>query len=283
VSEGASARPSPGRLLLLAPATAFLAVVFAVPLALVVVRSLTDPEPGIGNYVTIATAEVYLRVLASTFGLAATVALAAVVLGWPVAWALARSRGGWRMVLVALVLLPFWTSLLVRTYAWMVMLGRYGIVNQALMALGFTDQPLRLLHTGFATHVGMIHILLPFLVLPLWSVMERLDPSVLKAARSLGAGPFSAFARIWVPLTLPGVLAGALLVFILALGFYATPALLGGAKDLTVSMLITQQVTELLAWGFASALAVTLLVATLAVLVLAARVAGLGRLWEAMA
>lgn len=279
----AGARPPAGRLLLLAPATAFLAVVFAVPLGLVVVRSLTDPRPGIDHYVAIATTEVYLRVLASTFGLAATVTLATVLLGWPVAWALVRSRGSWRMLLVALVLLPFWTSLLVRTYAWMVMLGRYGLVNQALMALGLTDQPLRLLHTGFATHVGMIHILLPFLVLPLSSVMERLDPSILKAARSLGAGPFTAFVRVWVPLTLPGVLAGALLVFILALGFYVTPALLGGPKDLTVSMLVTQQVTELLAWGFASALAVTLLAATLAVLVLAARVAGLGRLWTGLA
>lgn len=283
MTGGAGMRAVPGRLLLLAPATAFLVVLFAAPLALVVVRSLTDPVAGLGNYAAIAAGEVYLRVLASTFGLAATVTLATVVLGWPVAWALARARGAWRLLLVALVLLPFWTSLLVRTYAWMVMLGRYGVVNQALMALGVTDQPLRLLHTGLATHVGMIHILLPFLVLPLWSVMERLDPSVLKAARSLGAGPFTAFVRVWVPLTLPGVVAGALLVFILALGFYVTPALLGGAKDLTVSMLITQQVTELLAWGFASALAVTLLAATLVVLVLAARVAGLGRLWEGLA
>lgn len=282
MTGGARARAVPG-LLLLAPATAFLAAVFAVPLALVVVRSLTDPGPGLGNYAAIAAGEVYLRVLASTFGLAATVTLATVALGWPVAWALARARGTWRLLLVALVLLPFWTSLLVRTYAWMVLLGRYGVINQALMALGLADQPLRLLHTTFATHVGMIHILLPFLVLPLWSVMERLDPTVLKAARSLGAGPFTAFVRVWVPLTLPGVVAGALLVFILALGFYVTPALLGGAKDLTVSMLITQQVTELLAWGFASALAVTLLVATLAVLVLAARVVGLGRLWEGLA
>ncbi len=271
-----------GRLLLLLPALAFLALLFALPLALIVVRSVTDPVPGFAHYVTIATAEVYVRVLVSTFGLALTVTLATVVLGYPVAYALTRSRGAWRSLLVALVLLPFWTSLLVRTYAWMVILGRYGIVNKTLMALGLTEEPLRLLHTGLATHIGMIHILLPFLILPLWSVMTRLDPALTMAARSLGASPLRAFLRVFVPLTLPGVMAGAMLVFILALGFYVTPALLGGPADLTLSMLISQQVSELLAWGFASALAVTLLVATLAVLALAGRFLGLGRIWEGL-
>ncbi len=270
------------RLLLLLPAVGFLALAFALPLALIAIRSVTDPEPGLGHYVTIGTVNVYLRVLAATFGLALTVTLATVVLGYPVAYALARSRGTWRFLLVALVLLPFWTSLLVRTYAWMVILGRYGIVNQVLMALGITEEPLKLLHTSLATHVGMIHILLPFLILPLWSVMTRLDPALTMAARSLGASPLRAFLRVFVPLTLPGVMAGAMLVFILALGFYVTPALLGGPADLTLSMLISQQVSELLAWGFASALAVTLLVATLAVLALAGRFLGLGRIWEGL-
>jgi putative spermidine/putrescine transport system permease protein len=268
------------RLLLLTPALAFLAVAFALPLTLIAIRSVTDPTPGLCHYVTIGTTSVYLRVLAATFGLAFTVTVATVVLGYPVAYALARSRGAWRSLMVALVLLPFWTSLLVRTYAWMVILGRYGIVNQLLMTLGITEEPLRLLHTGLATHIGMIHILLPFLILPVWSVMTRLDPALTMAARSLGASPLRAFLRVFVPLTLPGVMAGAMLVFILALGFYVTPALLGGPADLTVSMLISQQVSELLAWGFASALAVTLLVATLAMLALAGRFFGLGRIWE---
>lgn len=270
------------RLLLLFPAVAFLALTFALPLALIAIRSVTDPAPGVGHYVTIGTTAVYLRVLASTFGLALTVTLATVVLGYPVAYALARSRGTWRFLLVALVLLPFWTSLLVRTYAWMVILGRYGIVNQVLMALGITEEPLKLLHTSLATHIGMIHILLPFLILPLWSVMTRVDPALTMAARSLGASPLRAFLRVFVPVTLPGVMAGAMLVFILALGFYVTPALLGGPADLTLSMLISQQVSELLAWGFASALAVTLLVATLAVLALAGKFLGLGRIWEGL-
>jgi ABC-type spermidine/putrescine transport system permease subunit I len=271
-----------GRLLLLLPALAFLILVFAYPLGLIVVRSLTDPEPGFGHYVQIATVDVYLRVLSSTFGLALTVTLAAFVLGYPVAFALARSRGLVQAILVMLVLLPFWTSLLVRTYAWMVILGRYGVVNKTLMALGLTDEPIRLLHTGLATHIGMVHILLPFMILPIWSVMTRIDPALLMAARSLGASPLRAFVRVFSPLSLPGVFAGALFVFILALGFYVTPALLGGPSDLTVSMLIAQQVSELLAWGFASALAVTLLLATLAVILLAGRALGLDTIWEGL-
>jgi ABC-type spermidine/putrescine transport system permease subunit I len=270
------------RLLLLLPALCFLLLVFAYPLGLIVVRSVTDPEPGIGHYIQIATAEVYLRVLSSTFGLALTVTLVTLALGYPVAYALARSRGAVQAMLVMLVLLPFWTSLLVRTYAWMVILGRYGIVNQALMALGLTQEPVRLLHTALATHIGMIHVLLPFMILPIWSVMARMDPALLMAARSLGAAPLRAFLRVFFPLTLPGVFAGSLLVFILALGFYITPALLGGPSDLTLSMLIAQQVSELLAWGLASALAVTLLVATLAVIVVASRLLGLDKIWEGL-
>lgn len=270
------------RLLLLLPAVCFLLLVFAYPLVMVVARSVTDPEPGFGHYVQIATTDVYVRVLASTFGLALSVTLATFLLGYPVAYALARSRGFLQALLVMLVLLPFWTSLLVRTYAWMVILGRYGVVNKTLMALGLTDEPLRLLHTGLATHIGMVHILLPFMILPIWSVMSRIDRSLIMAARSLGAPPFSTFLGIYFPLTLPGVFSGALFVFILALGFYITPALLGGPSDLTISMLIVQQVSELLAWGFASALAVTLLAVTLAVILVAGRLLGLDKIWEGL-
>lgn len=270
------------RLLLLLPAIGFLLLVFAYPLGMIVVRSVTDPQPGFGHYVQIATADVYLRVLSSTFSLALTVTLATFVLGYPVAYLLARRRGFVQAMLVMLVLLPFWTSLLVRTYAWMVILGRYGVVNKTLMALGLTDEPLRLLHTGLATHIGMVHILLPFMILPIWSVMSRIDHSLIMAARSLGASQFSTFLRVFFPLSLPGVFAGGLFVFILALGFYITPALLGGPSDLTISMLIAQQVSELLAWGFASALAVTLLVVTLAVILVAGRVLGLDKIWEGL-
>lgn len=270
------------RLFLLLPALGFLFLVFAFPLGSIIVRSVTDPEPGFGHYLQIVTVDVYLRVFISTFNLALTVTLATFVLGYPVAHALARSRGSVQAILVMLVLLPFWTSLLVRTYAWMVILGRYGVVNKTLMALGLTDEPIRLLHTGLATHIGMVHILLPFMILPIWSVMTRIDPALMMAARSLGASRMRAFLRVYFPLTLPGVFAGGLFVFILALGFYITPALLGGPSDLTISMLIAQQVSELLAWGFASALAVTLLVVTLVVILLVGRTLGLGKIWEGL-
>lgn len=268
------------RLLLLLPAVGFLLFVFAYPLGLIVLRSVSDPRPGVEHYVQIATVDVYLRVFYLTFRLAVTVTAVTLLLGYPVAYLLVRVRGAVRALLIFLVLLPFWTSLLVRTYAWMVILGRYGVLNRLLMALGVTDEPIRLLHTSLATHVGMIHILLPFMILPIWSVMSGIDTSLLMAAQSLGASPLRAFRAVFLPLSLPGVWAGSLLVFILTLGFYVTPALLGGRGDFTIAMLIAQQVSELLAWGFASALAIALLVLTLALILLAGRLPGIRKVWE---
>jgi ABC-type spermidine/putrescine transport system permease subunit I len=163
---------------------------------------------------------------------------------------------------MVLVLLPFWTSILVRTYAWMVLLGRQGIVNQLLLWIGLIDEPLRLLNTTFAVYVAMVHILLPFMILPLYSVIRGIEGNLLRAAEGLGASPFGVFRQIVLPLSLPGISAGCLLVFILALGFFITPALVGGPKDLMIAVLIQQQV-ELFDWPFASALAVLLLATAL--------------------
>lgn len=162
-----------------------------------------------------------------------------------------------------LVLIPFWTSLLVRTYAWMVILGRKGILNKIIVGLGISDTPLKLLHTAFAVDIGMVQMMTPFMVLALFSVMKGIDRRLLQAAASLGANKFQAFFRVFLPLSLPGIGAGALLVFIYSLGFFITPALLGGRKEVMISMLIDEQVSTLLNWGFASALALMLLLATL--------------------
>jgi len=163
---------------------------------------------------------------------------------------------------LAIVLLPFWTSVLVRSYAWMVLLGRRGLINELLLSAGIIDAPLRLLNTPLAVHVAMIHILLPYMILPIASVLQRIDSALIRAAAGLGASPRNVFAQVVLPLSVPGVVAGVLLVFVLSLGFYITPALVGGPRDLMLSMLIAQQV-DLLNWPYAACLSMALLAMTL--------------------
>jgi putative spermidine/putrescine transport system permease protein len=173
--------------------------------------------------------------------------------------------------LLIAVLLPFWSSLLVRTFAWQVLLRDTGVINRFLLDLGLISEPLTLIRTTGGVIIGMSHILLPFMVLPMYAVMRRIDPEYGRAAANLGASPLSAFLRIFLPLSLPGVLAGSLLVFVLALGFYITPALLGGLRDQMISQLIVQQIQQRLDWGFGTAMSVLLVGITLAVLFAASR------------
>lgn len=180
-------------------------------------------------------------------------------------------------LLFAIVMLPFWTSILIRSYAWMALLGRQGVVNGMLRWLGAVDDPLKLLNTRFAVYVGMIHILLPFMVLPIHASLRSMDARLVAAAENLGAGPISVFRYVILPLSLPGVTAGCVLVFVLALGFYITPALLGGPSDMTISMLVAQEV-ELYHWDYAAALAALLLAFTAIALLVFGRLTGLERL-----
>jgi len=169
------------------------------------------------------------------------------------------------------VLLPFWTSLLVRTYAWLVLLQKKGLINSYAIELGIWETPIKLAHNLNGTLIGMIHIMLPFMVLPLYAAMQRIDRQTIQAASNLGANPFQAFWQVFVPLSLPGVAAGSLIVFILCLGFYVTPAVLGGGKVIMVSMQITAILEDQFNWGAASALGVVLLVTTFIFLLLASR------------
>jgi ABC-type spermidine/putrescine transport system permease subunit I len=171
------------------------------------------------------------------------------------------------------VLLPFWTSVLVRSYAWMVLLGRHGLVNEALLSTSLIATPLRLLNTPIAVHIAMIHILLPYMILPIASSLRQIDPALPRAAAGLGASPWRTFIQVVLPLSMPGVAAGTLLVFVLSLGFYITPALVGGPHDMMLSMLIAQQV-DLINWPYAACLSATLLAATLAILAMAQRLPG---------
>ena len=162
-------------------------------------------------------------------------------------------------------MLPLWTSVLVRTYAWMVLLGRNGIINRMLIDSGLLDAPLPMLNSKMAVILGMVHVMLPFMILPIYSAVTRIDPDLPKAARGLGASTLRILTTIYLPLTLRGIVAGVTLVFVVSLGFYITPALLGGGKVLMFAMVIEQQVREFLAWNFAGALSVILLAVTLLV------------------
>jgi ABC-type spermidine/putrescine transport system permease subunit I len=266
------------RWLPLAPALAFLAMFFVYPLARMLALSLEAKEGPLAYYASIMASPVYMTVLGLTFKTALGVTVLCVVLGVPTAYLLASLEGTWRNVLLVAVALPFLTSILIRTYAWMAILGRNGVVNQLLQAVGLTEGPVRLMHNELGVYVGMVHVLLPFMILPVYSVMSAIDRRLLRAAASLGASPRRALLTVFLPLALPGIASGALLVFLIAIGFYITPALLGGPKQVMISNLIEVQVIELLQWGFASALAFVLLGATVLLMALFDRFLGLERL-----
>lgn len=204
----------------------------------------------------------YLRIFYQTFEISAVVTVLAALLGYPVAYLIAQLPRFWSRLCLALVLIPFWTSLLVRTYAWLVILQRRGVLNEWLTDLGVIAEPLQLMHNYTGTVIGMLHIMLPFLILPTYGALLSIDRAYMRAAANLGASPTRAFWTVFFPLSLPGLIAGSLLVFILCLGFYVTPALLGGGRVMTVSMKIQQNAGLYFDWGAASAMGGALLLAT---------------------
>lgn len=215
---------------------------------------------------------VFVRILLRTFEISAVVTLGCLLLGYPLAYWLSTLSARQANLLMILVLVPFWTSILVRVAAWIVLLQREGLVNSALMGIGVLDQPLALLFNRTGVIISMVHILLPFMILPLYSVMKSVPPTYLRAAVSLGSAPLAAFFRVYVPQTWPGVGAGGLLVFILSIGYYVTPALLGGADDQMLSYYIAQYTNVDINWGMACALGAILLAATLVLYALYRRV-----------
>jgi putative spermidine/putrescine transport system permease protein len=225
-----------------------------------------------------ANESVFRNVLGRTLWIAGVVTLACLALGYPVALFIARQPPQRAALFLFLVLLPFWTSLLVRTVAWVVLLQREGILNNLLLSLGIVHEPLRMIFNRFAVYVAMVHVLLPFMVLPLYAVMKAISPTYERAAASLGATPFTAFRRVYVPQTLPGIAAGCLMVFIQALGYYITPALVGGADDQMISYFIAFYASRTVNWGMAAALSIMLLAATLALYALYNRLVGLERM-----
>lgn len=218
--------------------------------------------------------DVFLR----TFGISIGVTAATLLLGFPLAYLLSTLPSRTSNLLMMVIILPFWTSVLVRTAAWVVLLQQHGVVNEVLMALHVISQPAELIFNRVGTVVAMTHIQLPLTLLPIYSVMKRISPSHVRAARSLGAGPFYAFWKVYFPQTLPGIAAGCLLTFILCLGYYITPALVGGANDQMISYFVAYYTNEDLNWGMASALGAILLIATLLLYYVYNKLVGVDRL-----
>jgi putative spermidine/putrescine transport system permease protein len=262
--------------LLALPVLAFLAIGFLLPLLMIAARSVMEfPSSAtpslLLNYERFFGGEANVRVLGNTFLIAGLSTVVCLAIGYPYAYLMHVSRQRVAGLLLIAVLVPFWSSLLVRTYAWQVLLRDTGIVNTTLLDLGLIDEPLPLIRTLLGVLLGMSQILLPFMVLPIYAVMRRIDPEYTNAAANLGASPSRAFLRVFLPLSLPGIAAGALLVFVLALGFYITPALLGSPKETMISEFITVQVQQRLDWGLASAMAMVLMGISLVVLFVATR------------
>jgi putative spermidine/putrescine transport system permease protein len=249
---------------LLLPSILLVVGVFGLPLAIMFWQAFSDPVPGFGNFAWYLGDSVQRDVLLRTFTTGLEVTAVCLVLGYPYAYAMVAVGPAVRIALTLIVLVPFWTSLMVRTFAWVILLEDGGPVQTMLSVVGLGSVPL--LRTNLGVVIGMSQILLPFMVLPLYAVMSGIDRRLVLASSSLGARPAISFVRIWVPLSLPGVGAGCLMVFISSLGFYVTPALLGAPDDALISQQIYVQVTSLLAWGKGGAMGVVLLLVTFLVL-----------------
>ena len=264
--------------LLVIPALVFFLAIYLYPLSRLVTWSLFDPVFTLEHYQKLISDAVYFTALVNTLEISVWVTVISLLLGYPLTYLMVTESRRVRALLMTFVLIPFWTSILVRTFAWIVILGRNGIVNQTLKSLGLIDTPIQMIHNMLGVQIGMVHVLLPFMVFPLYGVMSRIDLDLMLAARSLGAPPYKVFLRIFLPLSLPGVTAGCVLVFLLAVGFYITPALLGGPGQITLATLIEMMISDLLNWGFGATLSVVLLVVVGVLFVAFSSLMGLGRL-----
>lgn len=259
---------------LLLPALVLLVVFFALPVIALLLRSVLEPAPGLQNYAALLGSTTYLRIFLNTFEVSALVTLVSLLIGFPVAWTLAILPRAAAAPVFAILLLSMWTNLLTRTYAWMVLLQRTGLINKTLMGLGLIHEPLPLVNNLVGVTIGMTYIMLPFVVLPLYGVIRKIDPAILQAAALCGATRFQALVRVLIPLVAPGMAAGALMVFVMSLGYFVTPALLGGTANMMLAELIAQFVQSLVNWGMGGAAAFVLLVVTLGLYALQLRLFG---------
>jgi putative spermidine/putrescine transport system permease protein len=265
--------------LVVLPALLMLVLLYFVPLGNVLLTSVTDPEPGLGNYGLLFTSASVQRSLLTTLRIAAITTVFALLLGYVVAYAMRAATTRTQRLMLVLVLLPFWISVLVRSFAWIALLGTQGPVNSALVAWGLVDEPVSLVRNETGVLIGMIHVMVPYAVLTLYANMRGIDAGLVAAARSLGASRFQAFRMVFLPLTAPGLIGAGMLVFILSLGFYITPALLGGGKVLMIAEYVAVQINDTLRWGLGTMLAATLMIAVLGTLWALSRVIDVKRLF----
>lgn len=247
------------------PALVLVTLFFVAPVLGLLLRSVLDPKPGFENYAEVFASTTYLRVFANTFLVATIVTAVTFLLAFPVAWFLAIAPGRWASLLFAIVILSMWTNLLTRTYAWMVLLQRTGIINATLMDWGIISSPLPLINNLGGVTIGMTYIMLPFMVLPMQATIRSLDPAIFRTASLCGATRLQVFTRVFLPLTGSGIGAGVLMVFVMSLGYFVTPALLGGTSNMMLAELIAQLVQSLLNWGLAGATALLLLLVSLSI------------------
>jgi putative spermidine/putrescine transport system permease protein len=262
--SAAPARQIPAGAAYVAPLFLFMLLVFNLPIALMLSWSVAAPPDMLAHYGQIFERAVYLKVLGNTFRIALIATVVCVALGYPLAYWMRGLSPGRQMIAIALVVLPFWVSILVRSYAWIVILGNDGLINRMLEGLGLIGTPMSFLYNEFGVILGTANVLLPFLVLPLFASMLRLDERLLQAAASLGASSWTVFWRVFFPLTLPSLAAGAILVFILSLGFFITPAILGGGRVPMIANMLDLLINRLPRWELAAAISTILMIMTLA-------------------
>jgi len=265
----------PRGFIFIVPLLVFLAVTFGVPLVGVVMRSLGSSEGiSLKYFNEVIQTQAYWKIMLNTFRVSALVTLMTCLIGYPLAYWISRLNRTAQIIAVTLVILPFWTSVLVRTYAWIIILGNRGLVNETLLKSGLIDEPMSLVFNETGVAIGMIHVLMPFLVLPLLAVMIGVDQRLVLVAKSLGARPWAAFWRVYFPLTFPALAAGAILVLILSLGFYVTPALLGGGRVPMIATVLDTLINRMPRWEIASALSIILLGCSLILFALYRRLDG---------
>jgi putative spermidine/putrescine transport system permease protein len=265
--------------LVVLPALLMLVLLYLVPLGNVLLTSVTDPRPGLDNYELLFTSTSVQKSLLTTVRIAAVTTIFALLLGYGVAYAMRAASTRTQRLMLVLVLLPFWISILVRSFAWIALLGTQGPLNAALVAWGIVDEPVALVRNETGVLIGMIHVMVPYAVLTLYANMRGIDVGLVAAARSLGASRWQAFRMVFLPLTAPGLVGAGLLVFILSLGFYITPALLGGGKVLMIAEYVAVQINDTLRWGLGTMLAATLMIAVLGILWALSRVVDVKRLF----
>jgi len=246
------------------PLFVFMLVAFNLPILLMLGWSFSNPTPTLDHYAYLFEVPIYLKVLGNTLRIALITVFFCVLLGYPLAyWVRGLSRGP-RLLVLALVVLPFWISILIRTYAWIVILGNAGLVNSALLQTGLVGAPVEFLYNELGVIVGTVNVLLPFFVLPLYAAMGRIDDRLVQAAQSLGASRRLIFRRVFFPLTVPALAAGCILILILTLGFYITPAVLGGGRVPMIANALEMLINTLPRWELAAAISTLLLIAVVA-------------------